>query len=499
MDAGATRTADVNAAMFCDFADTAFLTAALAPYVHGQGPALVSDDAALLPSITRDRRLAGADLGLDRVPVDADDLRAALRLKLAGIKGLSAVVVDMSWGLATVHGASSYELWGEVADRLAAETGVPVFSFYNTDQMIEDQLQAAFRSHRQFVAPSGLYENPFWIPAELKRETALDRQLAFMLGRVVPDYAGGQLYKDVERQAARGASPDWLAQPRGATVPGGGVGRWHIHCLGRLTVYSGGSKPVDWRVAGGAPNKTRALFAYLLQAGAKGAHVDQLGEFLWPERGTEKTKRARLHHTVTMLRKVLGGQDTVGREGDYYRLNVPVGSWLDITSFEQLCRRAISLARHGEAAAALPVYFAAERLYGGDLFEDLSIEYAQPEHDDWCMPRRIWLREMAIRVQYDLSKLLRKEGRTNEALERVGRALALDPANENAVAEAMRVLHDQGRIDAIHRQYKQYRTAAAAIGETRSSADIDELYADLCRSLKSLPQDQRETKVITLG
>ena len=50
MDASTTRTADVNAAMFCDFADAGFLAAALVPYVHGQGPALVSDDAKLLRS-----------------------------------------------------------------------------------------------------------------------------------------------------------------------------------------------------------------------------------------------------------------------------------------------------------------------------------------------------------------------------------------------------------------------------------------------------------------
>ena len=175
MDASTTRTADVNAAMFCDFADAGFLAAALVPYVHGQGPALVSDDAKLLPAIPGDRRLPIDDLFLDRVPTDPEDVLAALRLWLAAIKGLSAVVVDMSWGLSTVHGASSYELWGSVADRLAAEIGVPVLSFYNTDQMIEDQLQAAFRAHRQFLAPSGLYENPFWIPAELRQDTALDR------------------------------------------------------------------------------------------------------------------------------------------------------------------------------------------------------------------------------------------------------------------------------------------------------------------------------------
>ena len=61
-----------------------------------------------------------------------------------------------------------------------------------------------------------------------------------------------------------------------------------------------------WRVPGGAPNKTRTLFAYLLQAGEKGAHSERIGELLWPEGGSEQTKRARLHHTVTMLRKALG-------------------------------------------------------------------------------------------------------------------------------------------------------------------------------------------------
>ena len=495
----ATTRSDVNAALFCSFAEPAFVFAALDPYAQGRGTVLVSDDPRLLPGIPPDRRIAQGALGLDLVPIDAAEVLSRFRRVLSGLGEYSGVIVDMSWGLATVHGASSYETWGGIAQRLAAEIGAPVLSLYNKEHMIEDQVQAAMRAHRQFLAPSGLYENPFWMPSELNRAGTLDEQLAFMLGRVVPDYAGGTLFKDVERQAARGAAPDWLARPRGGLAPRSGTAaRWHIHCLGRLTVYTGGSEPVDWRIPGGAPNKTRTLFAYLLQAGEKGVHSERIGELLWPEGGSEQTKRSRLHHTVTMLRKALGNPDAVQRSGDYYSLVVPVGSWLDITSFEQLCRRAISLARHGEASAALPVYFAAERLYGGDLFEDLPNEYVESENEDWCLPRRIWLREMAIRVQFDMAKLLRKEGRTNEALDRVQRALALDPTSEEATAEAMRVLHAQGRIDAIHRQYKQYLAASAAIGETNPSPDIKALYDDLCRSLASPQTGQRETKAMTL-
>lgn len=498
-DLHATTRSDVNAAMFCSFAEPAFVLAALEPYAQGRGPALATDDPGLLPGIARERRVALADLGLDLVPIAADEVLARLRRALAEIEELSGLVVDMSWGLATAHGATSYETWGGIAQLLASEIGVPVLSLYNKEHMIEDQVQAAFRAHRQFLAPSGLYENPFWMPEDLRRAGALDEQLAFMLGRVVPDFAGGTLFRKVERQAARGATPDWLGHPRdGLAAAPGGASRWHIHCLGRLKVYAGGAEPVDWCTPGGAPNKTRTLFAYLLQAGEKGVASERIGELLWPEGGSEKTKRARLHHTVTMLRKVLGGQDAVLRSGDYYSLNVPVGSWLDITSFEQLCRRAISLARHGEAAAALPVYFAAERLYGGDLFEDLPNDYVEAEHEDWCLPRRTWLREMAIRVQYDMAKLLRKEGRTNEALERVQRALAMDPTSAEANAEAMRVFHAQGRIDAVHRQYKQYRAAAAAIGEVQPDPEILGLYEELSRSLGSLQGNQRETKVMTL-
>lgn len=493
-----TQTAEVNAAVFCDFDDTAFLSASLAPFSLGSGICLVTGESALLPSLPSARRIPIVDLGLDREPVDAADVLEKLRLLLASVEGLSGVIVDMGWGLTAVHSASSYETWGGIADRLASEIGVPILSVYNKAQMIEEQVQAAFRAHRQFLAPSGLYENPFWIPEAMLHDASLDEKLEFMLGRVVPDYAGTTPFSKIERQAARGASPDWLGRAPGPGAPAGKGMRWHIQCLGRLTVHTGGPAPVDWTTAGGAPNKTRTLFAYLLHAGAKGVPAERIGELLWPEGAAEKTKRARLHHTVAMLRRVLGGQDTVIRSGDYYRLNVPMGSSLDITAFEQLCRRAFSLARHGQTAAALPLYYTAERLYRGDLFEDLPLEYVQPEHEDWVMPRRTWLREMAMRVQYDMSAVLRAEGRASEALEHVQRALAFDPTNEAANIEALRVFFAQGRIPAMHRHFKQFRSAIAALGEDIGGGEIDEVYAELCQAVKELSPDQRKTKVLGL-
>jgi DNA-binding SARP family transcriptional activator len=168
------------------------------------------------------------------------------------------------------------------------------------------------------------------------------------------------------------------------------------------------------------------------------------------------------------------------RSGEYYRLNAPPGSWIDIDTFEQLCRRGLSLFKRNEHAAALRVYASAVQLYGGDLFEDLPLEYVRSDTDDWCMPRRIWLREMAVKLLYDFAKVCQKSGRIREALEHCQRALAIDPASEGANAEAMKIFVAQGRMDAMHRQYRQYRAALEAIGASEGE-EIRSLYRDLSR------------------
>ncbi|MBV7410675.1 BTAD domain-containing putative transcriptional regulator [Maritimibacter sp. DP1N21-5] len=488
----------VNACMFCDFSQTGFIDSALAPYDQRFGPVVVSDDAWFRPDVLPHRRISPTEVGLDTIPLDSDATIDRLRAAIAALEGPTAVIVDMGWGLDALHGADSYETWGSITEVLSLELGMPFMSLYNKELMIEDQMQAAFRAHRQFLAPSGLYENPFWMPPDLVRDGTLDEQLGFMLGRVVPDFAGGRLFEHTEREAARGATPDWLEKDREQATLSVGGARWQIHCLGRLRVLVGQNREVDWQVPGSAPKKTRTLFAYLLQSGEKGAHADRIGELLWPRGGSEQQKRARLHHTVAMLRRALGDQDAVLRQGDYYRLNAPVGSWLDITSFEQLCRRGFSLARHGEREAALRIYFAAERLYGGDLFEDLPQDYVENDHDDWCMPRRIWLRDMAVRHQYDFSNVLRQSGRLGEALEHVLKALAIDPTSEAAHCEALRVYFAQGRIEAMHRHYRQLAKREGDVEIDVQGTEIEEVYLDLCDALENMTPDQRKTKVMAL-
>lgn len=466
-----------NAALLYQLDEPDFRERAMAGLQHS-AVTVITDNPRFCAAVTADR-IPFSELGLDLSPVDAQAVIDAIRNVLTGSNRPTRLVVDMTWAQAHVAGPQSIEGWARIAEGLASDEDLSVVSVYARERLIEIHMLAAFQAHPQFLAPSGVYTNPHWLPSDLARRSTMDEQLAFLLGRVVPDYSGARFFTQDDRMWARGATPDWI-------VPGGPIGslgttgaRWHIHCFGQLRVYLDGQHRLDWRVPGSSPRKTKTLFAYLLQSGEKGAEADELSELLWPDDSNENQKRARLHHTIAMLRKILGGKENVLRAGEYYSLNIPPGSWIDITSFEQLCRRGLSLAKSGRTDAALEQYRVAEKLYAGDLFADLPAEYVHAETSDWILPKRTWLRDMAIKLHRDMSILLRSEGRLREAQEHCAKALALDPTSEDANAETLRVLHAQGRYDAMARQYRQYRTAIADFDGTADFQEIQALFRAL--------------------
>jgi DNA-binding SARP family transcriptional activator len=464
-----------NAALFDLRDQPRFLNDAVLKTIKLANAAVVSDDAAFLPTVPKSQRMDFAAAGLDGVLIEHDDVFTKLKQKAT--RTTSGLVVDMRWAISNAEALRSLEQWGSLAERLSSELRKPIISVYDHDLLIEEQMQTAFRVHSKFLAPSGLYQNPYWLPASLRDTAALDEQLSFMLGRVVADYKSLQLRRKTGEMFAHGATPSWLPKVDKALGADAVSLRWQIHCFGQLRVSIAGQE-IDWRIAGGTPKKTQTLFAYLLQCGTKGAISEQISELLWPEEERDATKRARLHHTVAMLRKTLGLPHSVIRVGDYYRLNAPAGSWIDINTFEQLCRRGLALFKNDQLVSALRVYLAADQLYAGDLFENLPREYVESENDNWCLPRRMWLREMALKLQNNLTSVLTQMGRTREALAHCLKALAIDPASESANEIAMQIFAVQGRDDAVHRQYKQYQQAVKTMGETES-ADLRTQYRSL--------------------
>lgn len=396
------------------------------------------------------------------------------------------LVIDMSWALATNSATANFETWVEIVDVLSRETGVAVLSLYNRNLMIDEQMLTALRGHPRILSTAGIRENPHWLPPMLLTRGTLRQQVDHWLAALSPDLAPGS--DGAQIHAAEGADPMWLLR-RAAEEPAiAGLearDRWKIRCLGRLRVYRNNGSQIIWDTPGGATRKTKTLFAYLLQKGGDGASADELADLLWPEAASAEAARNRLYHTVRYLREALGqgaeksGSGYLIRDSSRYVLVPPDKSWLDISTFEQLCRQSTTHMNAGAPDEAMICLQAADRLYTGDLFADIPAEYADDNERDWCWSKRYWLREMFFKVQRNAASIYRQRQDYSAALAHCQKALAIDPLCEIAHEEAMRIFAAQGRQEAIDRQFKLYIDSLSHFDDRPKSAGLKATYQAL--------------------
>jgi DNA-binding SARP family transcriptional activator len=469
-----------NVSLICDDAGDAFVTDALEQIGTTPGALIVADNPSFLSEYPTQARLDFTQTGLDDIPIKLTEVSARIQAAVKSTQFVSVVIVDMRWGSGTISATANFDRWGGFCDRIVEDTQVSIVSVYARSLMIEDQMLAAVRGHSHFLAPSGLYDNPFWLPPAYQAEATISQQIGFVLGRLVPDYEETPVHDDGE---ASGANPQWITAPRDLRPRVGKDEIWKIRCFGRLRVYLSDGSQIKWDIPGSAPRKSKLLFAYLLQRGEKGAPTDLLAELLWSDEPDETKKRNRLYHAVAMLRKTLGGTEFVRRNGNYYTLVPPDGTWIDIATFEQLCNRAKVLSKADKIEDAVALLDAADRLYSGDLFEDLPTTFFENDMENWVGPKREWFRDMALKVLRDKAAILRQRGRFRDALASCQKALQMDGLCEIAHAEAMRIFHAQNRADAITRQYRQYLSAMDAMDLEPETNALERLKAELVSSI----------------
>ncbi len=401
-----------------------------------------------------------------------------------------ALAIDMSWGLETTSAAANFESWMSVAQHLTDITGGTIVSAYNRRLLIDEQLLAALRGHPNVLTQTAVIANPHWLPPDLISKGSLRNQVNFWLGTISPDLNRPQ--GSANGHDAEGTDPMWLLnraadEPSSATTADTTRERWKVRCFGRLRIYRNDGSQVRWDSTGGATLKIKTLFAFLLQRGGRGASAEELCDLLWPEVDSIQQGRNRLYHAVRCLRQALktpnDPQDTnfVLRDGSNYVLVPPERSWLDIATFEQLCRQAQGHIKSGAQDEALICLQAADRLYTGDLFEDIPAEYADDNERDWCWSRRYWLRDMSLKVQRDAAQVFRQRQDFSSALAHCQKALAVDPVCEIAHEEAMEIFSAQGRTDAIERQYRLYLTSLAHFDDRPKSESLIRSYQRLMK------------------
>lgn len=431
-----------------------------------------------------------AELGFLRVPISFREVAERIEAWISSApgKGPAILVVDMGWGLETNSATANFENWSAVAENLTGRSGFTIASLYNRRVLIDEQLLAALRAHPKILTVEGVVNNPHWLPSRLMLRGTLREQVDYWLAAVSP-VLEMESSAAASPHAAEGADPMWLLRRSAEESVAGVVDsreRWKIRCFGRLRIYRNDGSQVSWDKPGGATRKTKTLFAYLLQKGGHGAETDELSDLLWPNAEDVETARNRLYHTVRYLRLALGqkiGQDDdqkyVRRDGARYVLVPPERSWLDISTFEQLCRQSQGHIKAGASDEALICLQAADRLYTGDLFEDIPAEYTDDGERDWCWSKRYWLRDMFLKVQRDAARIFRERRDYSAALVHCKKALTIDPLCEMAHAEAMQVLSAQGRREAIDRQFNLYLNSLNHFDDRPKSAALQELYKKL--------------------
>ena len=219
-----------------------------------------------------------------------------------------------------------------------------------------------------------------------------------------------------------------------------------------------------WRL-----RKARSLVKLLALAPEHVLHRDQLLDVLWPNLDPDAAAN-NLRYTLHVTRGVLQAAaptrlrvlETLGERLALY----PAGPiWVDVDAFE----RAAAGARRTTDPAA---YHAAIDVYAGDLLPD-------DRYEDWAAKRREALRTTCLALLVDVAWLHETREEHAPAIAALVRAIALEPAHEQAHVGLMRLYALAGQRTQALRQYRQLQAALRDELDAEPEPASQELYAEI--------------------
>ncbi len=191
--------------------------------------------------------------------------------------------------------------------------------------------------------------------------------------------------------------------------------------------------------------KAVALAAYLAVTG-KSHSRERLADLFWPEYDREKA-RSSLRRTLSVMTKALGkfwlaiDRDTIGF--------VPHDDlWVDVVRFRELIARSLS------GAESVAVLEEAALIYDSSFLAGFSLGDA-PDFDDWQFEQAEGLCRRAIQVLERLTKGGMESGEYPRAIGHARDWVELDPLNEVAHRQLIRLYCQIGQQGLALRQYEK--------------------------------------------
>ncbi len=217
-----------------------------------------------------------------------------------------------------------------------------------------------------------------------------------------------------------------------------------------------------------AYRKSLALLYYLAVTGRSHSR-DWLVGLLWAE-STQANARASLRKVLAELRRQLPAYLLITRDEVAFNRQAPY--WLDVEALQQR----LSILQHTTMAAEEAAEVAeVVQLYRGLFLEGFGVHRA-PGFEEWALLQREGIRLAVLQALDRLADHGARAGDYQQALQYVTRALALEPAQEEAHQLLMTLLAVTGKRHAALRQYQVCRRALREHLGTQPGSDTLALY-----------------------
>jgi predicted ATPase/DNA-binding SARP family transcriptional activator len=231
------------------------------------------------------------------------------------------------------------------------------------------------------------------------------------------------------------------------------MARLSLTLLGRLEVTLDGES-----ITGFQSNKVRALLVYLATEADRPHRRDVLATLLWPN-SPDRAARANLRRALSNLRRVIRDHDahppflTITR--DTIQFNSASDSRLDVAAFKAFVeanqRDEPTIGQLQEAVA----------LYQGPFLVGFSLKDSAA-FDDWTLLTQERLQRQALMSLRRLAEQHERGGDLERACQAAWRQVQLEPWQEGARRELMRLLALSGQRSAALAQYEACRRTLMA-------------------------------------
>jgi predicted ATPase len=212
----------------------------------------------------------------------------------------------------------------------------------------------------------------------------------------------------------------------------------------------------DKPVTGFETAKERALLAFLAVGAGQPQQRAMLAEMLWPGR-PEGAARANLRHALARVRRAIGDDEAeppyLLATRETVQFNRAGDAWVDVSAFTELGSEGI----RGDSPNTGFLEEAVE-LYRGEFLEGFSLRDSA-EFEEWTTLMREKYRRQVSDVLSSLAGIYEKSGEYEIALRHARRQVELEPWDERANRQLIRLLAKTGQRGTAMTQFESSRQA----------------------------------------